>query len=295
MARIGFVGLGIMGGGMARNLTNAGHHVRGFTRSGRAAEGLEKVEMAPSIAAAVDGAEFVFISVTGLQAQHDVIGGPDGDGVLASVGRQALVLDATTTDPEFSRTMHAQFSARGVVYADTPVFGSKTEAWEGKLDVMFGGTEADFSRAAPVLKAIAKTVTHVGPAGTAMCLKLIGNLMVAAQFMSLAEGMALARRTGVRPEVLAHMLDNVDFGSGLLQANARSAAKGDFSPFFQLKDMLKDARLAEDLGRAVGVPTLSAAMAAQTLQAAVNTGHAHENVSALIKHVEALSRSLEGA
>jgi len=176
-----------------------------------------------------------------------------------------------------------------VVYADTPVFGSKNEAWEGQLDVMFGGGEADFSRAAPVLKAIAKTVTHVGPAGAAMSMKLIGNLMVAAQFMSLAEGMAIARRTGVSAEILARMLDNVDFGSGLLQANARSAARDDFSPFFQLKDMLKDARLAEDLGRAVGVPTLSAAIAAQALQAAVNTGHAHENVSALVAHIEALS------
>jgi 3-hydroxyisobutyrate dehydrogenase len=292
MAKIGVIGLGIMGSGMARNLAKAGHTVTGWTRSREnTPKDLGDVTIANSIADALRDAEFVLISVTGPDAQHAVIGGPDRHGALAHAPKGALVMDATTTDPELSRAFHKQFEERGVVYADTPVFGSKTESWDGKLDVMFGGARQDFDRAETVLNAIAKTVTYVGPAGTAMSMKLIGNAMVASQFMALAEGMAIAKRTGVSPEILAHMLDHVDFGSGLLQNNARSAAKGDYSPFFQLKDMLKDARLAEDLGRRTGVPTLATAAATQALQAAVNTGHANENVSALVAHVEALSRA----
>jgi 3-hydroxyisobutyrate dehydrogenase-like beta-hydroxyacid dehydrogenase len=296
MAKIGFIGLGIMGGGMARNLAQAGYAVKGWTRSrDHLPDGLEHVTVAASIGDAVRDAEFVVISVTGPEAQRAVIGDANGDGVLTSAPHGAMVLDATTTDPDLSRAFADKFRARGVIYADTPVFGSKTEAWDGKLDVMFGGSESAFKRAEPVLREISKTVTHVGAVGTAMSLKLIGNLMVASQFMSLAEGMALARRTGVKAETLAHMLDNVDFGSGLLQANARSAAKDDFSPFFQLKDMLKDARLAEDLGRRTGVPTLSVSVAAQALAAAVNLGHGGENVSALVAYVEGLSRERQAA
>ena len=292
MAKIGFIGLGIMGSGMARNLAKAGHEITGWTRSRQnTPKDLGRVTVKDSLAEAISDADFVFISVTGPDAQHDVIGTAGGQGALAHARRRTLVLDATTTDPELSRHFHDAFEKQGIRYAETPVFGSKNEAWDGKLDVMFGGAPDDFAEAEPLLKAIAKTVTNVGGPGTAMSMKLIGNMMVAAQFMSLAEGMAVAKRTGVSPEILAHMLDHVDFGSGLLQNNARSAAKGDYTAFFQLKDMLKDARLAEDLGRRVGVPTPATALAAQELQAAVNTGHARENVSALVAHVEALSRA----
>jgi 3-hydroxyisobutyrate dehydrogenase-like beta-hydroxyacid dehydrogenase len=293
MAKIGAVGLGIMGGGMARNLARAGHQVTGWTRSAdKTSRELNGVILAGSVGAAVRDADFVLISVTGPEAQHAVIGAAAGDGVLAHAPRGALVLDATTTDPELSRVFADAFADRGVAYADAPVFGSKTEAWDGKLDVMFGGSDADFERAKPLLEAIGKTVTHVGGTGTAMSLKLIGNLMVANQFMSLAEGMALAQRTGVAPETLAHVLDHVDFGSGLLRANARTAAQGDFTAFFQLKDMVKDARLVEDLGRRVGVPMLSASVAAQVLAGAMNAGHGRENVSALVAYVEAQSRTV---
>lgn len=287
MAAIGFIGLGIMGGGMARNLAHAGHTVKGWSRS-KPSQDLAGVTLAGSIAEAASGAEIVIISVTGPEAQHAVIGGDDG--LLAHVARGVLVLDATTTDSELSAHFHKEFAARGAVYADMPVFGSKNEAWEGKLDVMFGGTGADFARARPLMEAIGKTVTHVGPAGTAICLKLVGNTIVAAEFMALAEGMAMAKRCGINPETLAHMLDVTDFGSGLLQNNARSAAKGDYSAFFQLKDMLKDCQLAGALARRTGVPAPATALAAAAFEAARNTGHGGENVSALVAYVEAQSR-----
>jgi 3-hydroxyisobutyrate dehydrogenase-like beta-hydroxyacid dehydrogenase len=236
MARIGFIGLGIMGGGMARNLGAAGHEVTAWNRTpAHIAPGLNGTTVVDTIEAAVADAEFVFISVTGPSAQMDVVF--DEGGLMQHVPKGALVIDATTTSPELSRSLHEDFAEREVEYADAPVFGSREEAAGGKLDWLFGGTVAQFERAAPLLHAMSKSVTHVGPLGTAAALKLVGNMMVAAQFLSLAEGLAVARRAGVPDAVIPAVLDQVDFGSALLRANARSALAGEFEPFFTLENM----------------------------------------------------------
>ena len=289
MARIGFIGLGIMGGGMARNLAAAGHQVTGWNRTrANAPEGLR---VAGSIAAAVEGAEFVFVSVTGPAAQMDVIF--DEDGLLAHVPPDALVLDATSTAPELVQSLYEDFAEKGVEYCDAPVFGSRQEAAGGKLDWLFGGTAEQFARVEPLLQAMSKSVTHIGPVGTAAAMKLVGNLMVAAQFVSLAEGLAIARRAGVPDDVIPKVLDQVDFGSSLLKANARSALAGNFEPFFYLKHMLKDAHLVADLARDQGVPVVGVPAAVTSLTAAVNAGYGDDNVSAVVAWLEGASRSAE--
>ena len=290
MARIGFIGLGIMGGGMARNLAKAGHGVFGWNRTPEhIPEGLDGVTIAKSIAACVKDAEFVFVSVVGPAAQMDLVF--DDDGLLDHVPAGALVLDATSTAPDLSRSLHEEFAERDAEYCDAPVFGSREEAWNGTLDWLFGGTEAQFARAEPLLQATGKSVTHVGGLGTAAAMKLVGNLMVAAQFASLAEGLAIARRAGVPDDVIPRVLDQVDFGSGLLRANARSALAGDFAPFFYLKHMLKDVHLAGDLARDLGVPLAGLPAAAGMLTQAVNAGHGEDNVSALAAWLESVSQS----
>jgi 3-hydroxyisobutyrate dehydrogenase-like beta-hydroxyacid dehydrogenase len=113
---------------------------------------------------------------------------------------------------------------------------------------------------------------------------------VAAEFLALAEGLALARRSGVKLEAVPGVLKEVDYGSGLLVGNATSSIKNDYTPFFHLKNMLKDTRLIGDFAREVNVPVFSGGTAAQVFQAAVNQGLGEENVSAVIKHVESLSK-----
>lgn len=290
MARIGFIGLGIMGGGMARNLAEAGHQVTGWNRTpANIPAELGKVTVAKTIEAAVKDAEFVIISVTGPAAQMDIVF--DEGGLLEHVPEGCLVIDATSTSPELSQSLYEDFAENGAEYADAPVFGSKNEAASGKLDWLFGGTEEQFARAEPLLKAMSKSVTHVGPLGTAAAMKLVGNLMVAAQFVSLAEGLAIARRAGVPDAVIPKVLDQVDFGSSLLRANARSALDGDFQPFFYLQNMLKDAHLVADLARDQGVPVLGVPAAVASLTSAVNAGYGDDNVSALVAWLQEASRS----
>lgn len=292
MARIGFIGLGIMGGGMARNLAAAGHQVTGWNRTkANIPAGLTGVAIADSIAEAVDGAAFVFISVIGPPAQMDVV--LDEDGLLEHVPEGAMVLDATSTSPELTRSLYEDFAERGVDYVDAPVFGSRTEAWGGTLDWLFGGSPEQFATAEPLLRTMGKSVTHVGPVGTAAAMKLAGNLMVASQFVSLAEALAIARRAGVPDDVIPTVLDQVDFGSPLLRANARTALAGDFAPSFYLEHMLKDAHLASDLARDLGVPVPGAQAAVTGLTAAVNAGYGEDNASALVAWLEGVSRREE--
>lgn len=286
MMKIGFLGLGIMGAGMARNLAAAGYDVRGWNRTPRdLPPGCGDVRVARTLAEAVAGREVVFASLTGPHAQHEVF----SEDALRSFTSGTLVLDATTGDPETAAALHERCAAHGVEYCDTPVFGSKPESWNGKLDVLFGGSDATFARAEPVLQTIAKSVHHLGPTGTATAMKLVGNAIVAAEFLALAEGMALAKRAGIAGDRLTGVLDVVDFGSALLQSSAKSALAGDFSVAFSLHNMLKDARLVQDLARTSGVPVFGSAAAVQMLQTAVNLGFGDENVSAIVKAVDDLS------
>jgi 3-hydroxyisobutyrate dehydrogenase-like beta-hydroxyacid dehydrogenase len=287
---IGFLGLGIMGQGMARNLSMKGHDVTAWNRTKKADlnERLPRVRLVSTIREAVTDREVVMISVTGPDAQKDIYFGDEG--VFAHATPGTLVLDLTTTDPALVHALADEAREQRLEYIDCPVFGSKDEAWNGKLDVVWGGTDLAGKRALAVFQAIAKSVHHMGNPGAGAAMKLIGNNIVAAEFLALAEGLALARRACVKLEAVPGVLKEVDYGSGLLVGNATSAIKDDYMPFFYLKHMLKDARLISDFAREMNVPVYSGGTANQVFQAAVNQGLGEENVSAVIKHIESLSQ-----
>jgi len=287
--KIGFLGLGIMGQGMARNLALKGHDVTAWNRSKKAdlKEKLPKVRLGSTIREAVTDQEIVMISVTGPDAQKDIYYGDEG--VFAHAIPGTLVLDLTTTDPALVHELAKEAKKQRLEYIDCPVFGSKDEAWNGKLDIVWGGTDQAGKRALAVFQAIAKSVHHMGGTGTGAAMKLIGNNIVAAEFIALAEGLALARRSGVKLEAIPGVLKEVDYGSGLLVGNATSSIKNDYTPFFYLKHMLKDVRLIAEFARETNVPVFSGGAANQVLQAAVNQGFGEENVSAVIKYVESQS------
>jgi len=290
---IGFIGLGIMGQGMARNLSLKGHEVFAWNRSKKKdiEERIPKVRIVSSIEEAVTGREIVVVSVTGPSAQDEVFHGEQG--IFAHAEAGTLILDATSTDPAVTRKLAEEAKAHGLEYIDSPVFGSKDESWNGKLDIVWGGEKAAGERAKPVFQAISKSVHPMGGAGAGAAMKLIGNNIVAAEFIALAEGLALARRSGVELDAIPGVLDQVDYGSGLLSSNARTAIKGDYKPSFYLKHMLKDTRLIGVLAHETNVPIYSGGTAIQVFQAAVNQGLGEENVSAVIKHIEGLSRKEE--
>ena len=163
------------------------------------------------------------------------------------------------------------------------MFGSKTEAWEGKLDFVCGGDEAAFREAEPLLRPLAATVHHLGANGAGATMKLIGNLLVAAQLTSLGEALALARRASLDGDAVMRVFDVTDYSSGLIRGVGRASLADDFSPHFYLRHMLKDLRLIEDLARRLATPLPATAGIAPLYQAAVNEGLGDLNASAVHK------------
>ncbi|HXT08822.1 MAG TPA: NAD(P)-dependent oxidoreductase [Roseiarcus sp.] len=279
---IAFIGLGIMGRGMVRNLLKAGHAVTAWNRTARALpEELAGAQVAKTSAEAIGGKPLIVVCLTGPQAQRETLLGARG--VFASAKTGALVADATSTDPALSLELSAAARERGLRYLDTPVFGSKTEAWEGRLDFVCGGKRSDFEEIRPVLTTMAASVHYLGGASKGASAKLVGNLLVAAQIVSLGEALALARKAGLDAEALMGYLDVTDFSSALIRGVGRATLSGDFEPSFYLKHMLKDARLIGDFARAQSVAAPLAGLAAELYQGAVNKGLGELNASALHK------------
>ena len=194
MSEVAFIGLGTMGRGMARNLARAGHEVTAWNRTQRPLPAeLERIRQVETIAAAIRGKPIVFVCVTGPDAQRAVF----DEALLDHLGPDVLVIDSTTTDPAISVRLAQAVAARGSRYLDAPVFGSKAEAWEGRLDFVCGGDDTTFRDAEPLLRNLAATVHYIGASGAGATMKLIGNLLVAAQLASLGEALALARRAGL--------------------------------------------------------------------------------------------------
>ena len=280
MSRIAVIGFGIMGRGMVRNLLKAGHEVCVWNRTPRPLpEELSRVALAGSIAEAVSGRSVVLVSLTGPDAQRETLLGEGG--AFASAAAGTVVVDTTTTDPHLSLRLSADAAELGLRYLDAPVFGSRNEAWEGRLDFVCGGQRATFDEARPLLEAMAATVHYMGPSPSGAATKLVGNLLVAAQMASLGEAQAIARKAGLADDALMGVLDVTDFSSGLIRGVGRATLAGDFAPNFHLRNMLKDARLIGDFARSLGAAVPHSALTAELYQAAVNRGLGELNASAL--------------
>lgn len=283
MARIAYLGLGTMGRGMAVNLVKAGHEVTVWNRSaGRSVPG---AETAPTVAEAVEGAEFVLYCFADDRAVRDVV---LGDGGLAElVPASAVVIDLSTISPEASEEERVAFEARDVRFLDAPVFGSKGEAEGGGLWVVVGGDAEVFEVARPVLEAVSETVHHIGPGGSGVRMKLVGNLVVASQLLALGQALTLAKKGGLDLQKVLDVLAVTDFKSPIFDGVGPSVLAGDYSPSFALALMQKDAGLIQSYADAVGAPVPGVATARRYIDEAMEAGFGGENASALIKSIAA--------
>ena len=194
--RVGFVGLGAMGGGVVRRLLAAGRPVTGWNRTPAKAEPLVAAGMAwadtPREAAAA--ADVVFSMLTDAKAVHDAFEGDDG--ILAGLAPGAVYADMSTVAPDESRALAERVAAAGATMLDAPVSGSLATLEQGQMSVMVGGDEAAFARIRPVLDEIGPKVTHVGGNGAALVCKLAINLSLVVQVMSFCESVAVAEKGG---------------------------------------------------------------------------------------------------
>lgn len=282
--RIAFLGLGTMGQGMVRNLTAVGHDVVTWNRTpGRVNPAALGATGAPTVAAAVEHAEVVMYCLSDDAAVREVVFG-DAD-LAATVDAGTVVVDLSTISPEMSEDERQAFAERGIDFVDAPVFGSKGEAEAGGLWVVAGGDRAVFDRVRPVLEAVAETVHYMGPSGSGVRMKLVGNLVVASQLLALGEALTLARKAGLDLHAVLGVLAVTDFRSPIFDGVGPGVLAGDYAPSFALHLMQKDTGLITAFARGLDAPVPSAEAAGVYIDRAMKSGWGDENASALIKAV----------
>jgi 3-hydroxyisobutyrate dehydrogenase len=286
MARIGFIGLGKMGLGMAGRLLAAGHSLHLFNRTAsKAAPLVERgAGLYASAAAACQNADVVIVMVADDQASREVWLGRDG--VLARPPKPgALAIECSTLSYDWVAELALAARARGFQYIDAPVTGLPDTAAAGDLTLLVGAEAAELEAARPILAAFSKRTIHFGAVGTGTAYKLIVNLLGAVQIASAAESMALAERAGLDLDVVATALASGQAASPQVIRNTRRMVEGDsdrsviFTPRLRLKDVDYALRLANKLS--LGTPFGS--LAADAFRELCNMGRGEENESHVIE------------
>lgn len=283
MSRIAFLGYGTMGQGMVSTLARSGHTVTVWNRTPLTEAQSNDLQgsVNDSIADAVRDADFVMMCVSNDQAVAELVLTPTGlPSILSS---DSVVIDLSTIDPETSDAEAAAFAEAGIDFIDAPVFGSKGEAASGGLWVVAGGSPEVFERAKPILEAISETVHYMGLGGSGARMKLVGNLIVAAQLEAIGESLALAQSAGLNLHDVLDVFRVTDFRSPIIDGVGAAVVAGDYSPSFALKHMLKDARLVTAFAERLNVPVPGTQATLGTIEQAVEAGWGEENASALIK------------
>lgn len=274
MARVGFVGLGVMGGQMVNRLLSKGHEVTGYNRTRSKAQWLiEKgMKWADSPRAVAQASDVTFAMVTNSAALAAVTDGPDG--ILAGLSAGKIFSDMSTVSPAASRALAARVREKGADMLDSPVSGSVVTLQEGKLSLMVGGRSETFERLKSLLLDIGPKVTHVGDNGLALCMKIATNLNLAVQMLAFSEGVLLAEKSGISREVAVDVLTHSAVASPMIQYRGPFVLQQPEEAWFDCNMMQKDMLLAMELGRQLDVPLPTTAVSNEFLTAARGMGWA---------------------
>jgi 3-hydroxyisobutyrate dehydrogenase/2-hydroxy-3-oxopropionate reductase len=287
MAQIGFLGLGLMGYPMAGHLLRAGHEVALWShQSQKAAElaGAGKGLACSSPKQVAEHADFIFYCVgDSSMAQAITLG--DG-GLIEGVRPGSIVADCSTISPIVSRQIGTAFGAKGAGFLDAPCTGSTPGADKGTLTFMIGGEQAAFERAKPYFELMGKTFYYCGDQGQGLQAKLTQNLVLANIMEAFAEGIVLATKGGIAPELMLEILNNSAAKSGLISYKAPFILDRDFHANFSTKWMAKDVGMALEQGKILNVPLPVTAVTEQMLRASMSEGHGDDDFCSVIQVLE---------
>jgi 3-hydroxyisobutyrate dehydrogenase len=287
--KIGFIGLGIMGRGMAANILRAGFPLTVWNRTAAKMEPLVAAGAQPAASPADLAAcsDIVVVCVSDTPDVEAVILGPDGIIVGARPG--SLVVDCSTISPEATRRLAQTLAARGIGMLDAPVSGGSEGAAKGTLSIMVGGKEADFRRALPVLQAMGKQITHVGDHGAGQTVKLMNQILVVGHALAMSEAFLFGRAHGVDLEKALTALTAGAAASWMLSHRGPQILRRDWRPGFTIDLQQKDLRLVLAAADAAGVPVPATALIFQLYRTLQAQGLGSEGNHALIKALEHLA------
>jgi 3-hydroxyisobutyrate dehydrogenase-like beta-hydroxyacid dehydrogenase len=282
-ATLGFVGLGVMGGGIARRLLEAGHEVHGYNRTREKARALEELGLVleESPRAVAESADVVLSMVTNVAALRAVAEGDEG--ILAGLAPGKIWIDMTTAAPSVSRELAAKARERGADMVDAPVSGSVSTLEEGRLSIMVGGRPETFAQVEPILKDVGPKVTLVGDNGQALLLKIAINLSLQVQMVAFSEGLLLAEKDGIDREVALDVMLSSVIASPMLKYRGPFVLEQPEEAWFNVNMMQKDMLLALDLGRELDVPMPTTAISNELLTAARGLGLANHDFAVVFE------------
>ena len=286
--KIGFIGLGHMGGNMASRFLAAGYAVYGEARNRERAQGLEddRLRWCKTPREVAEVADILFTSLPDDGVLELVAAGSDG--ILAGLAAPKIWVDVSTVSPRASREMAERVRALGAAMLDAPVSGSVPQVQTGTLTIMVGGDEEAYTRVEPLLRELG-TPTHIGENGQGLVLKLAINISLAVQMLAFGEGLVLAERSGIDPKLAVEVMTRSPIGSPMLKARADLVLDLPDEAWFDVGLMQKDVALALETGRGLHIPLLSAEAADSMLTTARAFGYERRDIAALFQVLEHLA------
>jgi 2-hydroxy-3-oxopropionate reductase len=291
MAKIGFIGLGIMGKPMVKNLLKAGHEVVVYDV---VPAGVQEVLAAGAKAAASSKAvaeqcALIITMVPNSPHVKAAILGPNG--VLEGAKAGSLVVDMSSIDPTVSKEVGAELAKKKIRFVDAPVSGGEPKAVDGTLSIMCGGAKADFDEAFPIMKCMGASVVLCGAVGAGNVTKLANQIVVALNIAALSEAMVLATKAGVDPQLVFDAIKGGLAGSTVMNAKAPMMLDRNIKPGFRINLHIKDLDNAMAAGHAVGVPLPLTGQAREIMEALKIDGMGDADHSAIVRYYEKLAKA----
>jgi 2-hydroxy-3-oxopropionate reductase len=288
--KVGFIGLGIMGKPMAKNLIDAQYELTLYNRTPQKAQELAndgEAEVATSPKEVAKNSEIIVTMLPDSPDVRDVVSGKEG--VLEGIEEGSLLVDMSTISPVLTEELAAKLKERGASMLDAPVSGGDVGAIEGSLSIMVGGSEEDFQRAKPLFEVLGKTITHVGASGSGQVVKAANQIVVALTIEAVSEALVLGSKGGVAPETILDVLSGGLAANKVMEVKREKFLSHTFEPGFRSELHHKDLGIALSAGREYGVVLPVTALVDQMLLAMTNKGWGGEDHSALLRLIEDLS------
>lgn len=282
------LGLGLMGGGMAKRLLAAGVRLTVYNRSTARTSPLVAAgaKLATSPKAAAHGAHVIISIVSDVSASRSLWLGETG--ALAGAAPGTVIVECSTVTVAWALELAEAAKARGCELLDAPVTGSRDQAASGELNFLVGGSATGLEKIRPVLSAMGKSITHLGPVSSGTMFKLVHNFMCGVQIASLAEALAMIERNGLQRAQAIELLTNGAAGSPVVKSLAARMSDSIYQPQFQLRMMAKDLTYAWGEGNRNALDLTTAAAALEVFQRAIDTGHGEKDIAAVIEPLRSI-------
>lgn len=291
MKKIGFIGLGIMGKPMARNLMKKGYNLVVHNRSRGAVDELAKqgAEAASSPKEVAEKSNIIITMLPDSPEVEDVILGKNG--VLEGARKGHVIIDMSSISPVVTKKIHSEVSRKGIKMIDAPVSGGETGAVEGALAIMVGGEKKVFEDCLDILNVLGKSIVHVGDIGAGGTVKLANQIIVALNMEAMSEALVLGMKAGVDPKLLYEAIRGGLAGSRVLDVKVPNILERRFDPGFRIRLHIKDLKNALNTARETGVPLPITSLVHEMFQALNIEGKGEEDHSAIIKFIEGLAKT----